>query len=860
MPGTFKTRKILIHGKTYALLKLWEKVLLSNGISDKENKYLYPDQKQLREMSIIETGVRKSMEFILNKPYKVYQRDLTAHTFSFELNNEKVFNLYCMALDEIYEDSNIKLLETDHEIIDSHYILLGELLKRLVAQILDNRNLPNPTTDNENCYLAAFSEFCRELGKTEALIYKEGVFTSEPLFGNVMTPFAEHIGKLYEWERYLKAAVNYNNIILKARNTARTCNKYFFTLINQIKQYLCIELADHLNQGDLNPDHIDYRYDTIIRNIIVKNNNTKLNRKAKIILGNSLVPAFTNEQALILASINDTNRSKLEPNESKLIKLKKLFQFMNESQLNFKAFESFDRIVASTGWTAIVLGVINLDGFKHLIKSLTTKYQSILLIDQSLLSGSLGKEIIQSGAIDLKQLDLFSDIACGYLTSLTSPKIQMQLLKWLQEDIEFLKIVENVIGLRLINIKNLPMNFQQLLNLNPKEQEIYCKSNHGEKLRGGNNNADNILSDSSSRYAIQEAVLYVNHLKGDKKMSKNLFELMADQLNNISKCNFTEKSLREMCKQYYLAEDQDSNQKSKQHDRRKNKLKNWYVDLVTEYPTLAASKKLDEINKYQVDATIGHALIEGRILCQLHKHSKYANLKQFKEFYVTFVIPDEVKLGTPQTYSYQSYWVDKKSVKHFNVNLINKPRNDGKIHILSKNGVYASSLDEFPSENLVPVKTHNTSQTDKEEVEIKKDMVEPVEVMPRPPSGDMTDWQKYTIFPAPPKTDLASKQIKFILDLKDVVDQYREEGCFCKTLIPQGITYLRQELSFIDGNMSVAELKKIIHFLSVSKDKEGEGNAAIHYKKFYDRAQRQFPDLIKQINSERINQTAVIRI
>jgi hypothetical protein len=275
--------------------------------------------------------------------------------------------------------------------------------------------------------------------------------------------------------------------------------------------------------------------------------------------------------------------------------------------------------------------------------------------------------------------------------------------------------MEDTIRLSLINIQNLPVNFQRLLNLNPEEQENLCKLNHGEKLERVNNNVNNILLDSSGKYVIQEAVLYVNHLKGETKMSKNLFELMADKLNTTFKCNFTEKLLREMCQQYYLAEDQDSNQKSKQHDRRKNKLKNWYIELVIEYSNLAIFKKLDEINNYQSNTTIGHALIEGRILCQLHKHSNYANLKHFKEFYVTFVIPDEVKPGIPQTYSYQSYWIDKKSVKHFHDNLIDKPRNDGRIHILSKNGVYANSLDEFPKEIMIARRATQTQPPVKNE-------------------------------------------------------------------------------------------------------------------------------------------------
>jgi hypothetical protein len=146
------------------------------------------------------------------------------------------------------------------------------------------------------------------------------------------------------------------------------------------------------------------------------------------------------------------------------------------------------------------------------------------------------------------------------------------------------------------------------------------------------------------------------------------------------------------------------------------------------------------------------------------------------------------------------------------------------------------------------------------------DSIVQIENPPRPPSGDMTGWQKHTLLPAPSikqdhhKFNLTPKQIEYILALKDVVDQYREEGCFCKTIIPPGITYLRQELSFNNESMSAAELKKIINFLSINKDKEGEGNAVIYYKKFYDRAKRQFPDLIEQINAEYINKTTSMRI
>lgn len=870
MPGMFRARKILIHEKTFALLKLWEKILLSKGISDKENKHLFPDQKQLREMSIIETGARKSIEFISNKPHKVYQRDLPAHSFTFELNCEKVFELYCMALDEIYENANIKLLKTDNEVIDSHYILLGELLKRIVAQILDNRNLPNPHSDNENIYIIAFYEFCSELGKTEALIYREGIFTREPLFGKVMTPFAEHIGKMYEWEKYLKAAVNYNNIILKARNTARSCNKYFFTLINQIKQYLCIELIEELDHGDLNPDHIKHRYNNTVSNILKKSDNPKIKKKAKEILQYSITPTFTETQTFILASISDPAHSKLEPKKSKLEKLKQLYQFMNESQLIFRAFAAFDRIIAATGWTTIVLGVLNLDCFKSLIKSLTNKYQSILFIDQSLLSGSLGKEIIQSGTLDLKPLDLFSDTACGYLTSLASPRVQMQLLEWLKEDIEFLKLMENAIGLKLINTNNLPEGFQQLLNFNCEQQEMHFQSQHRTNVIGDQNNVDNISLDYLGNYAIQQAILYINHRKGDTKMSKSFFEIMAEKLNASLNTDFKAKSLREMCKQYYLAEGYNGKEKDKKHKHRKNKLKDWYVELATEYPSFVLSKKLDEINKYQIierepekitaknsniqepESILGHALIEGRILCQLHKHSQYERLKEFKDFYVTFIMPHETRTGESNTFTYESYHVDEGLITHFSKNLIDAPLNHNKIHIICKNGIYATKLDELPLENITPIQNSPTNTTDI--TESQTDKTEPVEVMPRRPSREMERWNNHSLFP-----NLSSKKIKFILDLKDSVDRYRSEGPCKSSIIPNGIIYFRQALRFNTSNISEAELITIINMLSKNKDNNEEGNAMHLYKKFYDRAQRQFPDLIQMAKVETHNQVVSAR-
>lgn len=724
----FVMKKILINENNRAILQMLETALLSAGIKKEDHQHLIPTDSQPRNINLIESAVRNGIEHISKTAYSANERALLPYKPEFENIGRDLFQLYFAEMDKVTEEAGIEFDKADKEIISNKLILIREILLRLVAQILDLRSNSVPGSDDKSKYLDALKEFTNLLRKTENLIYKEGLITSEPLFHDAVTSFARHIADINRvngWQSYFKAAIKYKNIITKAHQTANACQSFMGNLIIKIKQFVYLELEDHIKDNDLDVSHINYKLDQVTQKYIHKKQNSRSSEKVKLILQHTH-NSLTEEQAIILANIDSTESSKTDNMSKKIEKLKQLYSLLNKSQARYEIIKRLESIIVKTGWTAILLGVINLDGFRQIIHELWEESQHLLDLSPSVLKNNFGKLIIFSSTDLLIQLDETAYIACEFLNELQNQNIQQQVLDWLRKDIEFLQSMEKIVNFSLININKLPQLFRQKLNLNNSPVEY---SSEPTVTREPAQSENGVMYHATRRVN--------NEVVTKNKHYDSFLGLMAKQLNDRFNSGFTKESLRNLCKDYMCAEDKNGEEKVKTH--RKRKLQKWYNDLLVQYAIFSHSRKVDEIHNYlqiengqgkhenerqngSANSTLikGHVFIEGRLLLQLSKHIKA--LKEFNKLYVTFVAHNTVSDNshTQKQLTHRSYLITKNEITAVNEDLTNNPLKTSEIHLFCKEGEYQLSLDAFKEEEKIQSKLQPDTEVNKSPIVANK--------------------------------------------------------------------------------------------------------------------------------------------
>lgn len=687
------TKVIIINEKTRELLKIWEEVLARANITNANHAHLIPTLNATRnDLNLLKEKGLAIIEAFTKEAHGLKYRILASQDYPLEKHTFDVVDCYKDYLDEATSKQKLKLSDADKPEVSNHFILLRELLIRLVAQALSSNNEPKANETNCNMYLSALMDFCSALLNTN-LLFNEGFFSKNTLICDEVTEFARTMSERQQWLSIFKNILNYSNFTSKVKHAADACSVYFNRVSLRIEQHLLVELKQRdLKSNELSIDHIHTRLKKVTQKYLASSKR-KHNKESEVIPAD--LKHLTLDQVCIVEQIDPNEKSKLFPEMSKRKKLIKLFSLLNKNKKYIHIFDEFNELIKLTAWALILFRFFDLNSFRSIIIKHHDKLQLILSqYDPVILSGPLGRSLIISDIFGDNELNDLAANANDYICCLSKPMMTEKIKQLIANSIEKLRNYERESGLKLVNLSHLPSELRK--ELESVKPELKSKIN-------------------------KEKVLISKSTKPNADQYESFFQCMAKAISDFdSTSHFTANDLRGICNQYY------SN--PKEHQKRSEKLKKWLNDLFIKYPQFVDFKAKNEAEYYSniysanerdksLIPIVGHPFIEGRILCRMHERKHNYTGIYLKNIFVTFYTDEGHK---------KTFLITAKKIKSVGDHYYAEKS----VYLNYRNGLYQKFEVKKPEKKLKPT-IPSLNLPSKKDPEANK---LPIDVPPAPPS------------------------------------------------------------------------------------------------------------------------------
>lgn len=348
---------IKLDGETTPIIDAYKSALNKMGFkfeeADQGEKTLAsPTQKRKRDSMLCNVT-----ETVLGIPFGKHKYCFDEQTLELEVPAGLLLDSYNQFLIQMLTAQNVSAAVAEQTEINSKYVLVQELLSRLMTIALDKRYGLK--------YIEVLRIFVDNIRQHESLIEK-------PLFGSpanskfLKTLSTTHVLWINDIERMINSTALIHKNTLAIAKTLDSLEKIKYTLQTQLIAYLNPNRTDgftkHYAQGTLKNEEErilqQVKCSGSIQDNIVDNNKSP---QQKLIV--SCLPALSQKYR---------------------DKITELYDLLNRNQVLFDVLSQLDMLMKDTGWLSVLFGFIDFEKIAKLFNDYGQQCKSVLKTDKAL--------------------------------------------------------------------------------------------------------------------------------------------------------------------------------------------------------------------------------------------------------------------------------------------------------------------------------------------------------------------------------------------------------------------------------------------------------------------------------------------
>jgi hypothetical protein len=423
MPHTVRRRikKIIITNNTQFILNAYQEAI--RGLSEEQKNVLGLSTEEKSRKVSPSVYVRQVVEFVTKDKHGATECYLGAIECSLNDFANQLKERYLSCINRLVEAEGKTAEDTEKEVIDSRYILLRELLLRLVIVAL---------SDEENRkrsgkpLIAALACFVQKIAANK-----------DNLLG-LNTGFRFDLNKeLANWVSDFSAVVDTIELIHAPENALRGLVDYLSRIKKAIKTYVLVSFHS-IKSDEISDDWIDKTY----QEFLLGKNRQRVS-EAEGTLTIPSVTSFTDAQLKKMASIFSGGKKDYITN---------LFSLLNHTELLYRAVTCLDSAIQASNWVLLLSGKLSFDA---LIEHLTMHRDLCnhrLAFEKTGLdkTSSASENLLKHGYSSVKQLTGVVDGLCKQLRQLANHYYQGLVIEQFRPTLTNLLTYQEELNIQLI--------------------------------------------------------------------------------------------------------------------------------------------------------------------------------------------------------------------------------------------------------------------------------------------------------------------------------------------------------------------------------------------------------------------------
>ena len=416
-----RPRKIIVKEGTYPILSLYDRCAVE----------LSPEQKavlgiSLEEIAIqggLKSAMRASLEWATGDKQGAKQcsfalLECTLSDFAFKVREE-----YLLFINKLVETAGKNSKEVvGQEAIESRYVLIYEILLRLVTVTLSNEENKKRSGDK---LIEVFESFVREVLANDGL----GL---EQVFRYELSCYQA------EWKGQFRQVVEIIQLTHLPENTFTEVANYLVQIKNTIQSYILAQCNLLKSKDDISDQWINSTY--------IKFMNQGLQQASELHLVDG------NKVSLTLNVVQKNKLTTLKNNTQK-VRVQELFLLLNQTNLLSDMIGKIASIVEMSGWVLLLMRKLHFSAVVKYIQLHKDRCDQLLDFSKSELNekSKVCDILMMQGRFSGKEITAVVPKICRKLEQLGSINYHGVIINQFAENVSALLVYEKELGIQLIN-------------------------------------------------------------------------------------------------------------------------------------------------------------------------------------------------------------------------------------------------------------------------------------------------------------------------------------------------------------------------------------------------------------------------
>jgi len=426
----------------------------------------YIEEKQRSDSRISLTMMTKGSGRFFKKKERYQLQNWEGHVepAALELVNDYAEFLNNALLDASKEEEDTEKLQ-----ITSAKVLVREVLLRLFVLALDVKTETDFRSDKDligggEAIIRILTSFVNPIIKDPDLL-RTGIV-------NVKISFLAQLSTTHpRWVGILKDRQAAITLIHSNENTISQILDYLNQSKITVMRQIVAELKPDLNAAEIADQWIQSNFKKYENEIIIKHqrrNSRALSLVAQLELAlneSDLIAEFKsikNKQNILINTFSDKDKSKLDKDVLKKKKLAQLYDFLNETDMLFRAVVQISQIISFGGWIPIITNALKIGNLSKAISCHFEKSEALKLDETSPIFKKHKKHgiaLIRHSAVGNFRLENMALAIFENLRLLQDPQVIKKLLKHVSSSFNLLLQFSNkeLLGIELVNVSDANM-------------------------------------------------------------------------------------------------------------------------------------------------------------------------------------------------------------------------------------------------------------------------------------------------------------------------------------------------------------------------------------------------------------------
>lgn len=371
MPIDFSKKRIVIDPDTQKILEMLKESLPKKELLE---KFIGDGEEKIRKGNIFAYGALRGAEIVSKSPHGSHERYFPENKeWKHGSHAEDIYRAYEKYLNELLEKVDREYLPlTQKEKISNKFVLVREILRRLVAYILSD-DVSSGKNEDGKALIAALRDFSIRI--VESNILNQGVKLSA--FSHALA------GKMHEvWIQSFQDVASALSMLNTFDNALSGANSYLRARQSQIQLFLIAELNPEIKPelltADLALSELEKAKESVLEKAKLQatKKGNKKDLDSKVIV---LLPENIPERAQLIHCL-----SLLKREDDKRDHIDKLFSLLDDTKLLIDIINCMNETRSALGWLPIFAGIFNLRDISQALRDYDACCAEILNTEQFL--------------------------------------------------------------------------------------------------------------------------------------------------------------------------------------------------------------------------------------------------------------------------------------------------------------------------------------------------------------------------------------------------------------------------------------------------------------------------------------------